>query len=167
MVAHEQDLAYEDVLAYLSDRDGDPVAVTSYPTFHLPPAGEFGRAAPTLLGLTMNTNLDKIEPVSQAESERWLDGRAGARIPFHDDEGHRSGDLVLTREWFTGAVLEDAAAVLRIVVFANTAAEPFYPPVGQERESGGDVPAYDAVGWGFALDFGGPPVAGRWARGES
>ena len=74
--------------------------------------------------------------------------------------------LVLTREWFAGALLDENRAHLSVVVFADTAREPLYLPVGQERnpDEKRDVPLHELVGWGFSFDFdGSPPFEGRWA----
>lgn len=166
----ETDLSYGDVLEYFDDRKGDLATVYSYPTFHLSDeddleAGEVAPSTPVLLGLQLSVTIVGVEAVEPFESQ-WLDGRAGTRIRLEAGEPGYGDGLVLTREWFTGATLDENHANLRLVVMANTAAEPLNPPVGQERNPDESKPVYmhDIVGWGFAFDFDGEaPYTGRWA----
>jgi hypothetical protein len=153
-------LDYPSVLEYLSDREGDPVTVNAYPSFGT-------RQGPTLLGLTLAVELGKVEAVEPHE-EQWLDGRAGVRIRLLGGAGHDDG-LVLTREWFGGAFLDESRSHLRIIVRANAEAPPLYPPVGSEDDDDGrEVYPHDFVGWGFAFDFdGSAPDRGRWSSEAS
>lgn len=154
-------LSYEDVIEYLADREGDSVTVTAYPSF--------GFGGPTLLGLTISgLTIAKVDAVKQYE-EQWLEGRAGVRIHLTALEkwAHLPDDgLVLTREWFGAAVLDDELhSELRVIVRANVDAPALYPPVGKEPpEQERDAPLSDFVGWGFGFDFDGDaPYRGRWA----
>ena len=167
MMDQKTQMSYGDVLEYLSDREGDSVIVSSFPSFHVSESGEWGSGS-TILGLEVSAiAIAKVEAVKPYE-EQWLDGRAGARIRLCDESsGDDRGGLVLTREWFGGAHLDENHAHLTIYVRANTGAPPLYAPVGEEPEpeEGRDVPMHDLVGWGFAFDFdGSPPVNGRWSR---
>lgn len=157
-------VSYEELLEYLADREGDDATVSSHPVY--------GNGV-SMLGLEVKATLGKIEAVEQHMSEAFLKGRAGARLRLEvgTESGHleQLGELVLTREWFGGARLDDGHAILEVLVFANPDGEPLHPPVGQERDPDErrDVSATDLVGWGFMFDFdGSAPLVGRWARHE-
>lgn len=155
-------LTYEEVLEYLADREGDPVTISSYPTFRI------DASVPTLLGLQVTTHVGTVQAVDSSD-ERWLAGQAGARVTFVGEvAGHHDG-LVLTREWFASAELSRGHSHLTIVVRASPDSPPLYPPVGQERPEDElrDVYGHELVGWGFAFDFDGdPPFSCRWAMHE-
>lgn len=169
-MGRERALDYGDVLEYLSHRAGEDVTLSSYPTFHYDTeAGEWGEEGTTILGLTVEAALGDVEAVKEYESTEWLDGRAGARIKLWDSAGEQAGALVLTREWFAAAALDEAGSGLRVFVRANTAAKPYHPPVGQEPDDDRSSPAalHDLVGWGFAFEFVSPPWRGPWAADDA
>lgn len=164
----ESTLSYEEVLEYLGDRGGDPVTVSSYPTFGSQSPGLAG--PPTMLGLTLSAHMGPVVEVPLAYAE-FVAGRAAVRISLEQegpDGTLNSGvddGLVLAREWFAGAWLSNASN-LRIVVPADHDRPPLVPPVGEEGDPDAkrDVGLHELVGWGFAFDFdGSPPFAGRWA----
>jgi hypothetical protein len=157
-----QELAYEEVLEFLADRKGDEVTIHSFPTYP-------GGGGKTLLGLSISAEIGEIKPVDLSLAD-FVAGQAAVRVELIGRlEGFEEG-LVLTREWFGGATLFDGGSDLRIVVRADTSAEPLYSPVGQEGDPDEprDVREGELVGWGFAFDFdGSAPFQGRWAEGSN
>jgi hypothetical protein len=174
-----QKLRYEEVIDYLGAMSGYGVTVSAYPCFHRSFAivGEDdegrqlvgavpGDGRTTLLGLQVHAVLGDVVERKLYE-EQFTDGRAALRVQLLDDEGHDYAEsgLTLTREWFRAASLDPGNALLRIIVAANSGAEPFYPAVGRGTNEPPLVTPWDEVGWGFSLDFdGSAPQTGRWSR---
>jgi hypothetical protein len=85
-------------------------------------------------------------------------------VPLLDDSRKQFGQVVLTHEWFGGAVLSDACR-LTLMVLADLSRERFHPPASPEwtPEQVRDIFGQELVSWGYTFDFGLPPVKGRWA----
>lgn len=162
MAEDETELLYEDVLEYLSHREGDSVTVGSYPTF--------GVGGPHAFGLTVNAVMGPIRPVPEYMNEGFLDGQTGAELVLNNqaldtEDTDRLGGLTVTREWFRGATLSSDHARLYLRVAVDLDETPLYPAVGSEQAAPSGPRSLTAwVGWGFSFDFdGSPPWDGRWA----
>src|SRR5262249_17615794 len=82
--------------------------------------------------------------------DQLLDRVAGARIRLAGENTDRVPEnfdqgLVLTREWFVAAFLDDSHSRLCVCVRARS-----------------DTP----VGWGFTFEFDAAPLEGRWALAD-
>lgn len=169
----EVDLAYEEVLEYLSDRKGDECTISSFPTFRSTTFGqEEGRA--TMLGLRVSGHLGEIAAVPLYLSP-YVEGRAAIRIPLLQEgpdgkleEVGMDEGVVLTREWVMSAGLADWNSRLTIIVAADTDRPPLNPPVGEgQPDEARPVFGHELVGWGFCFEFDGePPWKGRWSNPE-
>ncbi len=148
-------VSYDDVIGYLSGREGEPCAISGHlvdegdlvatdadVSFAMP---EHSSGAPEM---SLSVSLGSIEPVT-------CEGHAGNSTALLDDDGIEIGTLTLTRDAFVNAAFDPDTGALQVGMRALTAAHPL--ALVAEREHARELSRRKVGGWMWSFSFGASP----------